>query len=204
MGLYAADLVSYMEQLYPSNPAPTYSAALASFESLPFAQQLPLLAQVLNDELNATGLAHTQDGASYARGFAAIDTLFPTKDAGGRSLAYSGDLNLFYSQLKTEQGGNIDLLVPGGSVVVGVANPPASLSAVKSYTTATGLTVPSAVNLGILVLGQGAVEGFAQDDIAVNTSRILTLEGATSFFGLPPAVSTPARAPRAPPVRRRR
>jgi filamentous hemagglutinin family protein len=175
---YAANLVSYMQQLYPVADATiSNSAALTAFEALPQAQQLPLLAQVLNDELSATGLAHTLQGASYARGYDAINTLFPTQDASGQALSYSGDLNMFYSQLKTEEGGDINLLVPGGSVVVGVPNPPGSLGSIKSYLTATGLTVPPAVNLGILVLGPGAVEGFAAQSFEVNQSRILTLEG---------------------------
>jgi filamentous hemagglutinin len=103
--------------------------------------------------------------------------LFPTKDAAGLALTYDGDLNMFFSQLKTEQGGDINLLLPGGSVVVGVPNPPANLSAIKGFTTATGLTVPGTVNLGILVLGAGQIEGFADQNFEVNQSRILTLEG---------------------------
>jgi hypothetical protein len=165
-----------MQGLNPTaNANLTYAAALTSFEALTPAQQLPLLAQVLSDELSATGLAHTLQGASYARGYAAINTLFPAT-AGGQSLVYDGNLNMAFSQLKTEQGGDIDLLVPGGSVVVGFANPPASLSLIKQIVTST-LTVPAEVNLGILVLGQGAIQGFADQDFTVNQSRILTLEG---------------------------
>jgi len=174
---YASLLVDYMQQLAPSNPTPSYATALTQFESLSSAQQLPLLAQVLSDELSATGLAHTQQGASYDRGYTAINTLFPAKDASGNPLDYSGDLDMTYSQIKTEQGGDIDLLVPGGSVNVGVANPPASLAFVKQTTTATGLTIPADVYLGILVLGEGAVQGFADQNFSVNSSRILTLEG---------------------------
>ncbi len=173
---YASTLISYMQGLNPTaNANLTYAAALTSFEALTPAQQLPLLAQVLSDELSATGLAHTLQGASYARGYAAINTLFPAT-AGGQSLVYDGNLNMAFSQLKTEQGGDIDLLVPGGSVVVGFANPPASLSLIKQIVTST-LTVPAEVNLGILVLGQGAIQGFADQDFTVNQSRILTLEG---------------------------
>jgi hypothetical protein len=51
------------------------------------------------------------------------------------------------------------------------------LSLVKQTLTSTGLTVPAAVNLGILVLEQGAIQGFADQDFTVNQSRILTLEG---------------------------
>jgi filamentous hemagglutinin len=175
---YSSALISFMQNLNPTaNANLSYSQALASFEALTPAQQLPLLAQVLTDELSATGLAHTLQGASYANGYAAINTLFPVTNAGGQTLTYNGNLDMFYSQVKTEQGGDIDLMVPGGSVVVGVPNPPASLNLVKETTTGTGLIVPAAVNLGILVLGQGAVQGFADQDFDVNQSRILTLEG---------------------------
>ena len=132
---------------------------------------------MLSDELSATGLAHTQLGTSYDRGYTAINTLFPVKDASGNALTYSGNLDLTFSQLKTEQGGDIDLLVPGGSVNVGVPNPPASLALVKQTTTATGLTVPADVYLEYLALGEGAIQGFADQNFSVNSSRILTLEG---------------------------
>jgi filamentous hemagglutinin len=175
---YASQLLSYMEQLNPvANANLSYSQALMGFNALTRAQQLPLISQVFSDILSATGLAHTLQGASYDAGYNAINTLFPTTDAAGNALTYSGDLNMVFSQLKTEQGGDINLLVPGGSVVVGVANPPQSLSQIKSSTTANGLTIPAAVNLGILVLGEGAIQGFADQDFTVNQSRILTLEG---------------------------
>jgi filamentous hemagglutinin len=177
-GAYASTLIDYMQQLYPAAAAPTYAAAFDAFKALTPAQQLPLLTEVLNDELSATGLAHSEQGASYTRGYDAINTLFPVKDAStGSALSYSGDLNMFFSQLKTEQGGDINLLMPGGSVVVGVPNPPANLSDIKGFSTASGLRVPGTVNLGILVLGPGAVEGFADQNFDVNQSRILTLEG---------------------------
>jgi filamentous hemagglutinin family protein len=175
--IYSAALASYMLGLFPTSSAHlSNAAALTSFEALTPAQQLPLLSQVLSDELSATGLAHTLQGASYARGYAAINTLFPATE-GGQTLAYSGDLNMAFSQLKTEEGGDIDLLVPGGSVVVGYANPPTSLSLIKQTITSTGLVVPADVDLGILVLGLGAIQGFADQDFTVNQSRILTLEG---------------------------
>jgi hypothetical protein len=178
---YAADLIGYMQQLYPASDANlSYPAALASFNALTPAQQLPLLSQVLSDELSATGLAHTLQGASYVPGFTAIDTLFPTSSTVQgvtTPLTYSGDLDLFFSQLKTEQGGDIDLLVPGGSVIAGVANPPATLNTIKQTPVVTGPPIPAAANLGILVLGQGAIQGFADENFTVDQSRILTLEG---------------------------
>jgi filamentous hemagglutinin len=175
---YAQALQDYMAKLDPANAGLSYQAAFTAFGKLTRAQQFPLLADVLSDELSATGLAHTTQGTNYDRGYTAINTLFPAKDAQGHALAYNGDLDMFFSQLKTEQGGNINMLVPGGSVVVGVPNPPASLFKVKASTTNGGLvTIPAAVNLGVLVLGSGAIEGFANQDFTVNQSRMLTLQG---------------------------
>jgi len=174
---YAAQLVSYMSQLYPDIDANLSSdQALAAFDALPRQQQLPFISRVLSDELNATGLAHTQTGASYDRGYQAIARLFPTKDAQGNALAYKGDINLFFSQIKTEEGGDINLLAPGGAVVVGVPNPPAALVENKVDTNFIP-PLSAEANLGILVLASGAVRGFANGDFDVNQSRILTLQG---------------------------
>ena len=174
---YASTVTQYMAQLYPLADASLSDAqALAAFLLLPRQQQLPLLAQVLSAELNATGLAHTRSGANYDRGYQAIATLFPTKDSTGNTLSYAGDINMFFSQIKTEQGGDINLLAPGGAVIVGVPNPPGALNAQKADTTFVP-ALSAAANLGILVLGPGAVRGFANGDFDVNQSRILTLQG---------------------------
>jgi filamentous hemagglutinin family protein len=170
---YAPDLIAYMQSLDPTTyTSATYATALSGFESLNFQHQLPLLSQVLMNELNETGLAHTKSGASYDRGYNAINILFPTKDAAGNALAYKGDIDLFFSQIKTDQGGDINLLAPGGSVIVGVPNPPASLASVKN----TG-GISAAANLGLLVLASGTIKGFADQSFEVNQSRILTLQG---------------------------
>lgn len=176
---YAAALLSYMQQ-FQANPATSlsYADALAQFKALPVQQQLPLVAQVLSDELSATGLAHSLHGTSYDRGYTAINTLFPTSDAKGNAVAYQGDINLYFSQIKTEQGGDVKLLAPGGSIVVGVPNPPGSLNIVKAPGFSPSVAAAQAVGqLGILVLGAGTVEGFADQNWDVNQSRILTLEG---------------------------
>ncbi|HUI60128.1 MAG TPA: filamentous hemagglutinin family protein [Steroidobacteraceae bacterium] len=174
---YDTQLVSYLASLYPATMSNlTVSKALAAFMALPRTQQLPFLSGVLSEELDATGLAHTLTGANYDRGYQAIATLFPTKNAQSSPLTYTGDINLYFSQLKTEEGGDINLLAPGGAVVVGVPNPPATLDALKQDTTFSPPLAADA-NLGILVLANGAVRGFASGDFDVNQSRILTLQG---------------------------
>ena len=53
-------------------------------------------------------------------------------------------------------------------MVVGLENPPAELNSIKT---------DGPADLGILALGDGAIEGFADQSFIVNQSRILTLEG---------------------------
>jgi filamentous hemagglutinin family protein len=173
---YADDLVDYIASLNPGGTPPTQAQALAQFKLLSRSLQLPFISQVLTDELSATGLDHTQNGASYERGYTAINTLFPQKDAQGSAITYKGDIDLFFSQLKTEQGGDIDMLAPGGAIVVGVPNPPAELNDVKGQP----LLLPpisAEANLGVLVLAQGAIQGFANNNFDVNQARMLTLQG---------------------------
>jgi hypothetical protein len=106
--------------------------------------------------------------ADYARGYAALTTLFPgieERNADGSFKHYKGDINLFASRVKTEQGGDIDFMAPGGDVVVGLANTPAALVNVGNNV------------LGVVVSAQGDIQGFARDDVLVNQSRILTVGG---------------------------
>lgn len=166
--LYGTDLTRYMRDRN-GNSALTDTEALALFRALPADAQLPFVAGVLYRELYETGIDHNTRGTSYDRGYTAIATLFPGNN-------YRGELNLFFSQLKTEQGGDIQLLVPGGTVTVGLASPPAELNVLKRDVTVNP-AVPAAANLGILVTASGAVRGFAKGDFAVNQARILTLQG---------------------------
>jgi filamentous hemagglutinin family protein len=173
---YQTALLAYMKQLFPGQVFTDAAQAYASFSKLDRGQQLPFVNNILSDELNATGLDHTIKGTNYDRGYQAIATLFPTKDAAGNALTYSGDINMSFSQFKTEQGGDVDILAPGGSVIVGLPNPPPNLSVTK----ADGKFSPplsADASLGLLVLSTGGIHGFADSSFEVNQSRILTLQG---------------------------
>ena len=127
---YQAALVSYMEAL-GGTPTLSLAASEAAFEALPVERQRPFIDQVFFNELSLSGIAsNTTPGAGFAEGYRAIDTLFPgsrTASTGAVSGSYAGDLTLQFSQISTLSGGNIDLIVPGGSIDVGLANPPAIL-----------------------------------------------------------------------------
>jgi hypothetical protein len=98
----------------------------------------------------------------YGRGAAAIADLFPVGSAAA-PLTYRGDINLFFSQFKTEQGGDIQLLAPGGLVNAGLA----SLSEFQR----------AAADLGIMTVQGGAILAYTRGDFQVNSSRVFTISG---------------------------
>ena len=122
--------------------------------------------------LRETGRDANQPGSPYAgdfsRGYAALAMLFPgieDRNADGSFARYDGDINLFASRVKSENGGSISFLAPGGDVIVGLPNTPAALVDVGSDV------------LGIVAAGAGDVKGAARGDMRVNQSRILTVGG---------------------------
>ncbi|MDP2265648.1 MAG: filamentous hemagglutinin family protein [Thiobacillus sp.] len=98
----------------------------------------------------------------YSRGKAAIAGLFPTGTADA-PLSYQGDISLFFSQFKTEQGGNIQMLAPGGGVNAGLAS-------------VTGFD-RAAADLGIMTVQGGDIQAYTRDDFRVNSSRVFTVSG---------------------------
>jgi filamentous hemagglutinin family protein len=165
---YQADLVNYVESVEGSAGL-SFASAQAAFQALTPQQQRPLIDKVFFNELLLSGRAYNKvPGAGFKQGYAAIDALFPGSRAGSAGAvagSYAGDLTLAFSRIYTLSGGNIDLIVPGGSIDVGLANPPASL---------TG-RAPS--SLGIVAEGPGDVNIYTRGDVNVNASRIFTLGG---------------------------
>jgi filamentous hemagglutinin family protein len=102
--------------------------------------------------------AATSGSQEYDAGYAAIAVLFPEQNG-----PYDGDIRMFFSQVKTEQGGGIDLLAPGGMANAGLA--------------AGGEAGKSASQLGIITARGGSVRAMVRDDFAVNQSRVFTLQG---------------------------
>ncbi|MBI1397115.1 MAG: filamentous hemagglutinin N-terminal domain-containing protein [Betaproteobacteria bacterium] len=79
------------------------------------------------------------------------------------SSRFGGDVKLYFSQVKTQQGGDIQIMVPGGLVNAGLANP--------------GSLTKSAANLGIVTVSGGSVQAAVLDTFQVNQSRVFTLGG---------------------------
>ena len=122
------------------------------------------LHEVLFDELRAAGRraarlpAGPARDAAYAPAYAALAALYPV--AGGAAARPAGDIRLSASQIKTQQGGSIHLLAPGGTIdagaLAGAGDKPASA-------------------LGVLTSAGGNIEAVSAGDFAVNQSRVFTL-----------------------------
>ncbi|HEX4141515.1 MAG TPA: filamentous hemagglutinin family protein [Candidatus Methylacidiphilales bacterium] len=130
---------------------------------------------------------------NYDQGYAAIKTLFPSSVGYNAALfpsngGYSGNISLTSREFKTESGGDIDILLPGGELDVGLNN-----------------NGTQAVDQGILTVDGGNISIFANGNVNVGTSRIFTLHGGNiiiwSSYGNIDAGAASRTVQSAPPTR---
>jgi filamentous hemagglutinin len=164
---YQDQLISYVEPEFGGTGTPTFTQALQLFDTLSPAAQRAFVGNVFFNELVQAGrLANSEPGSDFARGYAAINALFPgSTQASGSSSPYLGDITLDFSRIYTLQGGSISLFTPGGGVDVGLAVPP------------VGQVARPASDLGIVAEQAGNVQIFSENNVLVNASRIFTLGG---------------------------
>ncbi|MDP3220829.1 MAG: filamentous hemagglutinin family protein [Deltaproteobacteria bacterium] len=153
-------------------------AAVQAINALDADGQQTRVRDMLFTALRSTGRdSLKQDSAyaaDYARGYAALELTFPgigDRDANGRFANYQGNIDLFASRVRTESGGDIEFLNPGGSVIIGLSNTPEKLTDIVNT------TFSDRTALGIVTVANGSIRGFARDDVLVNQSRILTVGG---------------------------
>ncbi len=101
--------------------------------------------------------AQSQNGADYQSGYDAIASLLG-------DTTYQGDLRLYFSRIQTLDGGDINLLVPGGLINAGLA------------TTGGGFS-KTPDQLGIVAVRSGDVNIYLDKDMMVNQSRVFALDG---------------------------
>lgn len=153
---YAAALEAFTTQQTGQSFASS-TDALRAFRALPLSTRRGLITEVLYAEVRAGGEAGSSDPAGFDRARTAIDTLFPEGAPAG------GDLDLVFSTIRTQDGGDIGLLVPRGEVNVGLA---VAVGSSKE---------PS--ELGIVVQSSGDLNAVVRDDFLVNQSRVFALDG---------------------------
>ena len=158
----AADLIAFVQNKTGASGL-TAEQAKVAFQGLSDAEQRAFVLKEFFIELVESGReANSDPKLGYQRAYAAIDALMP----GSRSNAnpHQGELNMIYSRIYTLAGGDINLLVPGGGINVGLAIAPDGIAKTPS-------------ELGIVSQKTGSIGIFADKDVLVNSSRIFTLLG---------------------------
>ncbi len=124
--------------------------------------QLPTTPQLLDlfSLLDTTGKNAVAGLGDFSAGYGGISALFPS------SPGLTGDLSMIYSHIYTLDGGDINIVVPNGSVDVGVAQ----------ASTTVGIQKPP-YELGIVAEQSGSIRALVDGDFLVNSSRVFTLGG---------------------------
>ncbi|MGH8553660.1 MAG: filamentous hemagglutinin family protein, partial [Methylococcales bacterium] len=157
MSEYRDRLIEYIGAL--TGASSNFSEALSTFKLLSNERRLPLILEIFYHELLEGGRKGAATGmrSDYARGDRAIATLLPDESA------YRGDASLFFSKIQTIDGGDINLLIPGGELNAGLA------------VAFSGRKEPS--QLGIVAQQAGDINIYVRDDLQVNSSRVATFGG---------------------------
>ena len=141
---------------------PSLNATWTAFNQLSSDQRDQLALEIFYLVLRDSGRDHslpTADGfGNYNAGFSAISALFPKP-------ATTGDISLTSREIKTDSGGDIELLAPGGGVTVGF-----------------NVAGTQVVDQGILTEDGGNISIFTKNSVIVGTSRIFTLRGGNEII----------------------
>ncbi|MBW8372218.1 MAG: filamentous hemagglutinin family protein [Thiobacillus sp.] len=160
-------------------------AALSALVSKPESEREELGRAFLVNALNKFGSEaadpKSENFKNYDAAYSSLDLVFPGSNCAGErcnTANYAGDVNLFFSQIKTERGGSIEVLTPGGRILAGLASTPLNLLDRKDGAQNGVVDFnEAAAKLGIMTLGGGDIHLVAADDVLVNQSRVLTVAG---------------------------
>jgi filamentous hemagglutinin family protein len=191
---FSGDLIAYVQTYLADHPDDagqpgaglTAEAAWEAFQTLPAYRRQLLVEQVFLKVLNQVGVDYRDIESpyfeQYARGYQAINTLFPAElgytanaldggPAGATDPVITGNLDMRGSTIQTQQGGDINIIAPGGRLIVG------SSSAPPVIVDGQGRVIVGPSQQGILTLRQGNIGIFADGSTLLAQSRIFTQQG---------------------------
>jgi len=116
-------------------------------------------------QLNASffsSLSEASNQSSNSNFDRLVASLFPSASTARVTGCAGGCIDVYSSQIKTEQNGSINLFAPNGSVYAGLT---------------TGTSGKSASTQGIFTIAGGAVAAVVNNDLLVNQGRVFTLGG---------------------------
>ncbi|WP_454628458.1 filamentous haemagglutinin family protein [Bradyrhizobium cenepequi] len=159
---YEAELSAWLKERFGFGG--TVQETISYFDALPAEQRNIFLRQVYFAELREGGREYNDPASarfnSYLRGREVIATLFPETDASGNPTARAGDITIFGGgSIRTNFGGNIQMLAPNGRIIVGVE----------------GQVPPSSA--GIITQGDGDIQMYSRGSVLLGLSRIMTTFG---------------------------
>ena len=153
---YSNALSAYLARIGAENDG---VSDLEAFRALDQRLQINFLTEIFFNELKLgsqlAAVFAARGISGYARGRVAIESLFPGE--------YAGDMSSLLSAVQTLDGGDINVLAPGGLVDAG--------------TTASASAVKNPVDLGYVAFRAGDVNIYAFDSINVNSTRIFAQGG---------------------------
>ena len=153
-----------------------------AFNLLPLNQQDAYALTIFYDVLRDAGRDHNSGSQTggFTTGYDAIKALFPAiPGVGPNTLAgkpypggffsnpwpYLGDISLTSREIKTTNGGDISILVPGGQLTVGLP-----------------INGAQTLEQGIFTVDGGNISIFANNNVNVGVSRIFTLNGGNEII----------------------
>lgn len=150
-------LVSFVKHITGETLSPL--DAWTRFGTLPEIVRQGFLRNVYMQELRAAGRDQndTRETGGYNRGYAAISALFPGN-------GWKGNVQFGNGLVRTMSGGDIRVLAPGGELQVAALNSPVG------------------AGFGLVTLGYGHIDIFADRNVVVNRSRILTFGGGDEII----------------------
>lgn len=185
--VYTSQLAAWLAANYPG--LSLANGALAALNTLPQVDQNIFVRSVFFQETLASGRQYNDTASrffgSYTRGRLAIDTLFPspphTEVTPGVPVGYSGAVTMlsgpvglvedaagvpltFDAGISTQSGGTVQVLDPGGQVLLG-----------------TPAGVAPGGGSGIIGNGAGGIDIYANNSVLLGQSRIFTTGGGSIF-----------------------
>jgi hypothetical protein len=151
-------------------------AAWATFQGLSQARQDLLVDRAFLDFLTQVAADYRSPAspyfAKYGRAYETIATLFPaaygytdnaagTGGNGAARMIATGKLDIASSVLETQTGGDINIIGPGGGIIIGHSS----------------RDVLNPAQEGILTLAGGSIRSFTDASVLLNQSRIMTEQG---------------------------
>lgn len=206
LGEYGTKLIVWMKENAADHLIARYSTtdvsveqAYETFKEMPLLRQRKfLIGEVYFNELRAPAIATGPSYLKYSRGYAAVNTLFPASmgytanglegGANDSAVVRTGDLDLRLAAIETLQGGDINIVGPGGRVLAGSVVATSEQAARRyfvgeslfgggAYRTAGKIRdIPSGFE-GVLTLRGGTINAFTDGDFLLNQSRLFTVQG---------------------------